>query len=62
MTMYVVLAREDDWEADTCVIGVYSSREKAQAIIEGKARDMFPNDLFWINENEVDAFGWEREK
>ena len=60
MEMYVVLGREDEWEADTYVVGVYSSREKAQEIINGVARETFPNDVFWIDENTVDAFGWEK--
>ena len=62
MKMYVVLSQEDEWEADTCVIGVYSTREKAQAIIDGVGKETFPNDVMWIIENEVDTFDWEREE
>lgn len=57
--MYVVLGREDEWESDTYVVGVYSSEEKAQEIINGIAKETFPHDVFWIDANEVDAFGWE---
>lgn len=62
MTMYVVLSQEDAWEADICVIGVYSTREKAQAIIDGVGKETFPNDVMWIVENEVDTFEWECEE
>lgn len=62
MKMYVVLSQEDEWEADICVIGVYSTREKAQAIIDGVGKETFPNDVMWIVENEVDTFDWEREE
>lgn len=62
MKMYVVLSQEDVWEADICVIGVYSTREKAQAIIDGVGKETFPNDVMWIVENEVDTFDWEREE
>lgn len=60
MTVYVVLGREDEWEADTYVVGVYSTKEKAQAIIDGVGRKIFPHDVMWFEENEVDAFRWER--
>lgn len=60
MTMYVVLGREDKWEAETYVVGVYSTEEKAQAIIDGVGKKTFPNDVMWIDENDVDTFGWER--
>lgn len=59
MTMYVVLGREDEWEADTYVVGVYSTEAKAKAVIDGVGKKMFPNDVMWIDENEVDTFGWE---
>lgn len=59
MTMYVVLGREDEWEAETYVVGVYSTKEKAQAIIDGVGKKTFPNDIMWIDENDVDTFGWE---
>lgn len=62
MTMYVVLSREDEWEADTYVVGVYSTKEKAQKIIDGIGKETFPNDIMWIDENEVDTFAWEREE
>lgn len=60
MTMYVVLGREDDWEAETYVVGVYSTKWKAQEVINGVGRETFPNDIMWIDANEVDTFGWER--
>lgn len=60
MEMYVVLGREDDYEADTYVVGVYSTRQKAREIINGIAMKTFPNDVFWIDVNEVDTFGWEK--
>lgn len=59
MEMYVVLSREDDWETETYVVGVYSTEAKAQAIIDGVGKKMFPNDIMWIDANEVDTFGWE---
>lgn len=62
MKMYVVLSQEDEWEADIGVIGVYSTKEKAQAIIDGVGKETFPNDVMWIVENEVDTFDWEREE
>lgn len=60
MIVYVVLGKEDDWEAETYVVGVYSTKEKAQEIINRSCKaPYFTNDIFWIDENEVDAFGWE---
>lgn len=60
MTVYVVLGREDEWEAETYLVGVYSTKEKAQAIIDGVGKETFPNDVMWIDETDVDTFGWER--
>ena len=31
----------------------------AQEIIDGIAKETFPHDVFWIDVNEVDTFGWE---
>ena len=59
MRMYVVLGREDKWEAETYVVGVYPTEEKAQAIIDGVGKKIFPNVIMWIDENDVDTFGWE---
>ena len=59
MKIYVVLGREDSWEAETYVVGVYSTKEKAQAIIDGVGKKTFPNDVMWIDENDVDTFGWD---
>lgn len=56
MTMYIVLGREGIWEGDVYVVGIYSTKEKAQAIMDGPAREKFPNDMIWIEENEVDIF------
>lgn len=59
MIMYVVIGKEDSWEAENYVVGVYSTEEKAQEIINRECKATFPNDIFWIEENEVDVFGWE---
>ena len=31
MKVYVAILQEDDWETEPSVVGVYSSREKAEA-------------------------------
>lgn len=58
MIMYVVLGREDDWEANTYIVTICSTRKKAQEIIDGIGKETFPNDTMWIEEHEIDTFGW----
>ena len=61
MIVYVLKILDNDAEYVEMAenIGVFSSREKAEEIMNGKAKEIFFNCKFFIDEWELDDFSWE---
>lgn len=60
MMVYVLKALDYDAEYVEMDenIGVFSSKEKAEEIMNSKAKEIFPNCEFFIDEWELDDFSW----
>lgn len=61
MIVYVLKALDDDAEYAEMdeIIGVFSTKEKAEATMNGRAKEIFSNCTFEIEEWELDDFSWE---
>lgn len=61
MMVYVLKALDNDAEYVEMdeIIGVFSSKEKAEIVMNGKAKEIFNNYDFSIEEWELDDFSWE---
>ena len=57
--VYALMGQEDEWESEPFCVGVFSTNEKAKAIIP-KANKIFPNHNFWIEPMIVDDFSWKQ--
>lgn len=57
--VYVLMGQEDEWESEPFCAGVFSTKEKAEAILP-KANKIFPNHNFWIEPTIVDDFSWKQ--
>ena len=55
--VHVLMGQEDEWESEIFCAGVFSTKEKAEAILP-KANKIFPNHNFWIEPTIVDDFSW----
>lgn len=61
MTVYVLKALDNDAEYVEMdeIIGVFSSKEKAETVMNGRAKEIFTNCEFFIEEWELNDFSWE---
>lgn len=59
MKVYVLNALRNTDEYAEENIGIFSSREKAEEIMNGEAKECFPDCEFFISEWEIDDFPWE---
>lgn len=56
--VFVLMGKEDEWESEAFCVGVFSTDEKAKAILP-KAKETFPNHYFWVEPFLIDDFSWE---
>lgn len=55
--VFVLMGQEDAWESSAFCVGVFSTRDKAEAVLP-KAEATFPYHTFWIEPTDVDVFDW----
>ena len=61
MMVYVLKALDNDAEYVEMdeIIGIFSSKEKAEIVMNGKAKEIFNNCELFIEEWELNDFSWE---